>query len=1187
MNKKVKTGFKIVGISLGAFILAMGVVIFIMFLAGVFSPRKQELGNMYFTVNDEYNENNVYVIDNETEYNFVKVVPTPEDATEIDMELTIVESDGGEIITIPESYLIGRPIIINPVTQKVTYNGKEYNIANGGIVTLKAKSLSQPLECTCKIIVDTLVEDYDIKFTDEDGNTLYQNEDGSELTKDIRDDLNGEYYKDETGYQLIEQGNEVSEKYSKYTEKLYKDSVFYAEIDTDKLFPTHSLNLYKELTMTNIFKLFNVTSSDNSAVNIEMQNLGSNLKPRAKITIKETNDFSIGSTLVNSYKNVVKRQNILNREDIDDTEKTLLINDFLIESNTYDFKVSPLEIKGIKIQRTEIGGDEGFTENGTYRLNSSLNNISNSYGIGLTLSAPTNSGYTDADLNSRLSEIEITTGYIKDDEFVSSKEFIEVEKNIENDVVYLTLKCYKINSRYSNLIRFRINADGIDEFVDLIVNCEQQEYPTFDFSTKNSYTLMIGKDNEIIDLTKLSLVSNNSKLDDSYEIRYFIMNGTSIDTTNSIIENVDGVIGYYEYVLDNNGLYGYDEQSKEYKLIKDMPDYNGNYYSLVFRNGYVKLTEDAMLKDDQNDNYVFYIYASIIKKDFYGDLIEYQWDNGTNTGLYGYYQGRIQLIDDILADAGEYIGKRYNEGAYDYIRSGNDNYVTINVGKVFEVKDIKLVDNDDVDTEISNDNIIFDKSRFIAEKEIYLTMLASEDAFNIKIMHNKGTNYQGVDISKYADGYFTLQQISDDSKYSENDYILFKLQPISSTTDFIVVTLTFNTGDDSSQGGLLVYKLNIKVLSDRISELHLKANDNEDKIDIVGEIDNNSGTMKWVTGEGNNKTTEIKFTLTYLPKTTNAKNLDLATLKFKVYRINDDGTRVEDDSILSLTATLDDKNNVVITAVINKNGNIIVQAVYTDEYASEEREVLSNELAVNITVPDVTFKGYTNTTGETDGTVSVVDSKLLREGLILGGFINVYQTNDAIQTSLNSTFLSFEMIDNSNLSELFSVTNGRLKLSRQIDKSYIIKLKVGTTFGSLIKDSEGNDVYLEVIVSPDIQVAVNSDASKDGDVYTLDYDGTSVQFKFENNTLTLLKSSNTVDISKLLRLTNNSENVDIFTLEKDYQNNNFSIIEITTSIILKNTSSQNVLYINYIINSGTEYQSEASVTIMVDIVESF
>ena len=87
--------------------------------------------------------------------------------------------------------------------------------------------------------------------------------------------------------------------------------------------------------------------------------------------------------------------------------------------------------------------------------------------------------------------------------------------------------------------------------------------------------------------------------------------------------------------------------------------------------------------------------------------------------------------------------------------------------------------------------------------------------------------------------------------------------------------------------------------------------------------------------------------------------------------------------------------------------------------------------------------------------------------------------------------------------------------------------------------------------------------------------------------MTLLKSSNTVDISKLLRLTNNSENVDIFTLEKDYQNNNFSIIEITTSIILKNTSSQNVLYINYIINSGTEYQSEASVTIMVDIVESF
>lgn len=1175
MNKKVKTGFKIVGISLGAFILAMGVVIFIMFLAGAFSPRKQELGNMYFTVNDEYNENNVYVIDAETENNFIKVVPTPEDATEIDMELTIVESDGGEIITIPESYLIGRPIIINPVMQKITYNGKEYNIANGGIVTLKAKSLSQPLECTCKIIVDTLVEDYDMKFTDKDGNTLYQNEDGSELTKYVRDDLNGEYYKDETGYHLIAQEGAVSEKYSKYTEKLYKDSVFYAEIDTDKLFPTHSLDLYQELAMTNIFKLFNVTSSDNNVANIEMQNIGSSLKPRAKITVKETNDFSIGSTLVNSYKNVVKRQNILNRDDIDDTEKTLLINNLLVESNTYDFKVSPLEIKGIKLEKADIGVSESFVENGTYRLNSTADNIADSYGIGLNLIAPTNSGYTNSDLNSRLNEVEITTGYIKDDVFVNSKEFIEVEKNIENDVIYLTLKCYKINPRYANLIRFRINADGIDETVDLIINFEQQEYPSFSFNGLNSYTLMIGKDNDIVDLTKLSLISNSQQLDDSYEIRYFIMNGISVDTTNSILENVNGVIGYYEYVIDNNGTYGYDEQSKTYILIKDMPGYNGNYYSLVFRNGYVKLKEGASLTDAQTNNYVFEIYASIIKKDFYGNLIEYQWDNGTNTGLYGYYQGRIQPIQDILNDAGEYIGKRYNEGAYDYIRSQNS--VTISVGQVFEVNDIKLVDSENVNTEIDNDDIIFDKSRFVTEKEIYLTV-TDLDAFDIKILHNKGTNYHGVDISKYTEGYFTIEQISDDSKYSENNYILFKFQAINSTTDFMVVTLTFNTGDDSSQSSLLVYKLNIKVLSNRLSELHLKANGSEDIINIVGEIDNNSGTMKWVTGEGNDKTTEIKFTLSYLPK---KATLELATLKFKVYRINDDGTREEDDSILNLTASLDNDGNIVITAVINKNGNIIVQAIYTDEFDGEEREVPSNELEVNISVPDVTFKEYKNAP---EGIVETVDSNLLGDGLLLGSFIDIYQTNDTNQTSLNSTFLSFEMIDNFNLSELFSVVNGRLKLSKQITDSFTVKLKVSTTFGSVIKNSENEDVYLEIVVRPDIQVAVNLEASKDNNgVYTINDNGTEIQFKFENNTLTLLKDSGTVDIAKLLRLTNSkSETIVISSVAKGFQNANVSISG--TEVTLKEISSQNELKLNYLINSNTE---RASVTIILNIVSEF
>ena len=144
MNKKVKTGFKIFGLSLGIVVGAMAVVIFIMFLAGAFSPRHTELDNMHFTVNDEYNENNRYIIDSDS---FITIVPEPDDTTEVEMELTITNAGGEELITLPDSYYINRPILIQVQKQKLTYKNaegeeKEYEVNKGGIVTLKAKSIS-------------------------------------------------------------------------------------------------------------------------------------------------------------------------------------------------------------------------------------------------------------------------------------------------------------------------------------------------------------------------------------------------------------------------------------------------------------------------------------------------------------------------------------------------------------------------------------------------------------------------------------------------------------------------------------------------------------------------------------------------------------------------------------------------------------------------------------------------------------------------------------------------------------------------------------------------------------------------------------------------------------------------------------------------------------------------------------
>ena len=149
MNKKVKTGFKIFGISLGIVVLAMAVVIFIMFLAGAFTQKKIEIGDMHFTVNDEFNENNTYVIDDES---FIKVIPNPEDTTELDMKLTIIESEGADVLVIPDTYKVSSPIKINPTTKKLTYNGKEYVVNNGGIVTLMATSTTNPLILWLKIM---------------------------------------------------------------------------------------------------------------------------------------------------------------------------------------------------------------------------------------------------------------------------------------------------------------------------------------------------------------------------------------------------------------------------------------------------------------------------------------------------------------------------------------------------------------------------------------------------------------------------------------------------------------------------------------------------------------------------------------------------------------------------------------------------------------------------------------------------------------------------------------------------------------------------------------------------------------------------------------------------------------------------------------------------------------------------
>ena len=64
----------------------------------------------------------------------------------------------------------------------------------GGVVELFARSISQPLECTCTIFIDTLVEQYSIGVTDANGEQLIMNDDNSAFIKYVEDLIDGNHY---------------------------------------------------------------------------------------------------------------------------------------------------------------------------------------------------------------------------------------------------------------------------------------------------------------------------------------------------------------------------------------------------------------------------------------------------------------------------------------------------------------------------------------------------------------------------------------------------------------------------------------------------------------------------------------------------------------------------------------------------------------------------------------------------------------------------------------------------------------------------------------------------------------------------------------------------------------------------------------------------------------------------------
>ena len=1186
MNKKVKTGFKIFGLSLGIVVGAMAVVIFIMFLAGAFSPRHTELDNMHFTVNDEYNENNRYIIDSDS---FITIVPEPDDTTEVEMELTITNAGGEELITLPDSYYINRPILIQVQKQKLTYKNaegeeKEYEVNKGGIVTLKAKSISQPLDCSCTIFIDTFVEDYTIKATNENGEQLFIDENDNSAF--YVQSLSGDYYYDEQDktYKEIEKDQLVQG--AKYIRQpIYPGNEFYIEIQD--VFPVYSLEKYKDVLNEKAKEIFVGETSDNQVAIVSSTEVKGN-DMRIKVTILNDGEVSISSSLINAYKNMLLKEKLDQMEFDSDSDReqyyTNVIKQFTLLSNKLTITANNIEIVDLYSQTTTIGQTENFTVGNTYTLNSTAENIDGTYGVGLVLKAPSNSIYKDTDLNSRLSDVTITAGYKDGDKFVESEEFIGVDKYITDGVLYVRVKCYKTNNLYQNFVQF-----SIDDFTTLVeIDFASENIPTFAFSEdeKLQLDLMIGKDTKpfvmpddlLFDqqdeksnaLINISLISNNQVLDkNNYNIKYLIFVNNKLDTDNKLIENLDGELGYQTYKENLNGIYGYDEDEEKFFEIKN--GYTGKRYDLVFKNGGIKLKRDAKLTDGVVN---LEIYACIVKNDFDNQVINYHI---AEDGKYGYYQGKIQLITDIEKDGIKYIGQKYDEGLYDYRASTN--VFRVSVGQNFEVANVELVDE-------TKDDVVDLKDKFSYDKDNKLVNITLNEntRYRLRVKHNKGTNYGSTEVNCLSNN-VEIYPMTNDSTYAESEYMYFYLNAIKSSANE-TVTISFL---DKNGEKILTIEVSLVINSIELAKIDFSVNDSATQ-DIEANIDSNTGVIEWrAVGQG--ASDSINFAMSFKTGTNETAEIDdskLPTLRFiYITQVDNNGVMTDKESytsdIITLTANKNGKN-MEISYDIHKEGNVKVKV----RYGEEGEYITSNIVALNITVPDIQFNGYE--LGIINGEISVNDSALVKtdsssvtQGLELGNYVNI-SIKDYPNRTIHNSLKDYEITNNAydgNNNKLFDVVNGKLIVSKQITQSYTLTIKVNTTFGKQVKDNQGNDVYLTVIVKPDANIVAKGTLNSDDN-----YEVNGVEYKLNGSKLTIKKDT-IVNINDIIKLIS-SQNVEYNIIKLTKSNGSNITISNSTTIEFKNVSASNELTLHYLVNNTDGSTGDVAVfKLYVDIVDTF
>lgn len=1070
MNPKIKNLLKVFGISIGIVSGACAIIMGGLFLFGAFNKAHVPLDSMHFVVNDVYHETttseydkDTYLIDSDS---YILLKSNPEDSTEVDVNIQIIQGD--EIVTIPEKYEINQPIKISVTKQELTIGNNKYSVNKGGVVKLYARQ--DLVECDCTIFVDVALEEFSIKLVDENDNQLYPSEDGKILYYYVEDEINGTYGFNQTSEEyklLIELPNTYNgKKYIQKQVELYQGSSFYVTID--KFFPTNSLNEYEKLALTKNVKNFNVSSTPAEYAQVSKIN-----NKKFLVTILEPEDFTISAEIINTYNNVVTKQILDDRvanndpafsdDDLYTQNYTNVVNAFTKKSNSFNISCNQLAVKGIVADVKEINVS---TQDKAITFNSLGKSLDNENGLGITFLTPDNSNYTSKELEFKLNDLKVATGYkttsseimggvvdyitIDNKNITISNEFLYAKPRViktgtSSYTLYLDVEIYnqKISEEYENYIILEV--DGYYCLITVFI--KKPDIPEFQIktaSTNNEYKLQI--DNTDVETMQLSLedlyLLDNSKLDVSkYNVLYMLWNNTDncVDIANTTIKNNNGVVGEFEYVVSPNGEFGL--VNGEYVPYEDLTGYEGSRYSREFKMGKIVPLKAGIVT----------IKAFIIKQDYNGTLVNFEQDS---SGVYGYYLGRYMLISEIekLLNA-SYEGVKYSEGAYKYEQS-SQNAITISVEERLRITGTKIIIKDDQNLiDVSELNFDDNDISFVNNelklyenetRKIYIVLECNNiekliSAYNNNLLLFK---FDEVENGEYI-SIGSFQQI-----IGETYGVPISIAKHKDRTIPITINFYENSVLDSPAYN---FNLNLNVVSIDLYELSLTGNGLEE-CTINAQINGNE--IIW---------SDCDFALNYKPSRFELNN---SYIKFSYYEVYDElnsSNNVVNNDVLELSFKDNDSNQ--ITATFKKAGIIYVVATYYDGDLLQ----VSNALKVEVITPNVVVNLID----------TVLDDRIVNEETIkVNQQLNINNNEGDYQTiilnnsdwfnlsyleevkDLNESLLDFEIekvftvngrdIDNYStniLIEKDANDNVLLRVNKLLAVETIVKLKISTKFG--------------------------------------------------------------------------------------------------------------------------------------------